>query len=77
MDFAFATDVVSGREKNGAETENKLAEETRLKYFTSYVFSIIWNKFLFYFYLFEIYISFYFYSFEINQGSTCSSGENL
>ena len=32
MDCAFATDVVSGREKNWAEAQNKLAEETRLKY---------------------------------------------
>ena len=32
MDYTFATDVVSGREKNWAEAENKLAEETRLRF---------------------------------------------
>ena len=38
MIWTFATDVVSGREKNWAETENKLTEEPRLKHFISILF---------------------------------------
>ena len=32
-DYAFATDVVSWREKNRSKTKHKLAEEPRLEYF--------------------------------------------
>ena len=32
MEVTFSTDVVSGREKNWSEAENKLAEEARLRF---------------------------------------------